>query len=153
MEVLVGNNNELIRGVERAVNVTVTALQVASTLALALQTQKKVLEGVQAVTDTTNDLIAGTAQQLKTQGVAIQKQASQTQLDINKLKEAFTNIQAAIDDISTFRREALPGMAQSIVEMDEITGKMEKSIQKIEDSEAAKKQFRNAIEINDSGEA
>lgn len=146
-EVIVRNNHELIRGVDRAVNVTVTALSTASTLALALQAQKKVLKGVQSVTQTTNDLIAETANTLKTQGVEIQKQATETQLDMDTLKRAFNDVQSALDDISQFRRNALPKMAHSIVEMNDLTGKMEGSIRKMEGAESAKVALEDVIEI------
>jgi len=131
-EVIIRNNRELIIGVDRALNVTVTALNTAATLQVALQHQNKVLQGVEAVTKTTNDLIAGTAEQLKTQGVAIQKRAAGTQLDIETLKQAFSDVQTALADISEFRRNALPQMAHSIVEMDGLTSKMEDSIGKME---------------------
>lgn len=136
-EVIIRNNRELIIGVNRAINVTVTALNTAATLQIALQRQKKVLEGVQAVTETTNDLIAGTAEQLKQQGTAIQKQASETMLDITTLKQAFQDVELALQDISEFRRNALPKMAESITEMDEITGRMESAIVKMEEGSVA----------------
>lgn len=66
-EVIIRNNRQLILGVDRATNVTVTALNTAATLQIALQRQRKVLEGVQAVNQTTNELIGQTAEQLKTQ--------------------------------------------------------------------------------------
>ena len=140
-EVIIRNNRELVIGVNRALNVTVTALNTAATLQIALQRQKKVLQGVEAVTETTNDLIAGTAEQLKTQGAAIQKQASQATLDIEVLKKAFMDVQGALDDISEFRRGALPQMAQSIVEMDGITGRMEDTINKLEKGNSAAQAF------------
>ncbi len=152
-EVIIRNNQELVRGVDRAVNVTVTALSTASTLALALQAQKKVLKGIQSVTDTTNDLIAGTASTLRTQGVEIQKQASQTLLDINMLKQAFGDVEAALQDLGNFRREALPQMARSIMEMNDLTGKMESSIQKMEGAEKAQVSLEDAIEIIDVNKA
>jgi len=140
-EVIIRNNRELVIGVNRALNVTVTALNTAATLQIALQRQKKVLQGVEAVTETTNDLIAGTAEQLKTQGAAIQKQASQATLDIEVLKKAFMDVQSALDDISEFRRGALPQMAQSIIEMDGITGRMEDTINKLEKGNSAAQAF------------
>ncbi len=152
-EVIIRNNQELVRGVDRAVNVTVTALSTASTLALALQAQKKVLKGVQSVTQTTNDLIAETASTLKTQGVEIQKQATQTQLDIDTLKRAFSDVQSALDDISQFRRDALPKMAHSIVEMNDLTEKMEGSIRKMEGAEQAQVALEDVIEIIDVEES
>jgi len=67
----------------------------AATFALAAQTQKQVLRGVQAVNKTTDELINQTAERLRTQGVEIQKQASQASLDVDNLKAAFANVQGA----------------------------------------------------------
>ncbi len=135
-EVIIRNNKELIKGVDRALNVTITALNTAATLQVALVRQKKVLHGVQSVTDTTNDLIVGTSESLKNQGVEIQKQATQAQLDIEQLKIAFKNVEAALTDISEFRRNALPKMAESILEMDTLTQKMGESITDMEGGNA-----------------
>lgn len=140
-EVIIRNNRELVIGVNRALNVTVTALNTAATLQIALQHQKKVLKGVEAVTNTTNDLIAGTAEQLKTQGAQIQKQASQATLDVEILKKAFQDVQSALDDINNFRRDALPQMAQSIIDMDGVTGQMEKTINKLEKGNSVASDF------------
>lgn len=147
-EVILRNNKELVNGVNRALNVTVTALNTAATLQVALQRQKKVLLGVQAVTKTTNELIAGTADQLKTQGTEIQKQAAQATLDIDVLKKAFSDVDEALEDISSFRRNALPEMAHSITELDSVTGSMEKSILSMEKGNQVSSDF--TIELNDS---
>ncbi len=140
-ETIVRNNRELIRGVSRAINVTVPALSTAATFALAAQTQKQVLRGVEAVNKTTDTLIQQTAEKLKTQGVEIQKQASRASLDVDGLKKAFANVQGALDDISRFRQEALPEMAQSILEMDELTDNMESSIRRMEEGQETREEF------------
>lgn len=118
VEVIIRNNKELMRGVQRALNVTVNALSTAVTLALALENQRITLEKVKQVNQVTNDLIAGTAAKLRTQGVEIHKQAASTMLDMEVLKKAFQDIAAALDDIERFRSDALPAMHQSIQEMD-----------------------------------
>jgi len=130
--IIVGNNKELIRGVDRALDVTVSALQVAVTVALALANQKIVLDKVQALNETTSNLIAGTAAQLRSQGAAIHAQASQAYLDIESLKSAFADINAAMDEIARYRQEALPQMAQTILEFDKLAGEGEAAIQKLE---------------------
>ncbi len=144
-EIVIRNNKELIRGVNRAINVTVSALQVAVTLALALANQKIVLDKVQAITTTTESLIAGTAARLKTQGAEIHKQASSTALSIDVLKSSFADIRAALDDISRYRREALPKMAQNILEMDQLAQQSEEQIQRFEKAGVVAKDF--SIEI------
>ena len=82
--------------------------------------------------ETTSNLIAGTAERLKTQGVAIHNQASTTMLNIDLMKQAFNDIFQAMDDISKYRNEAIPKMRQNIEEMAAMTTKGEEAIQKME---------------------
>lgn len=121
IDLIIRNNVELMRGVDRATNVTVSALQVAVTLALALANQRVTLEKVLSVNETTDKLIGQTAQTLRTQGAEIHKMASGTSLNIETLKQAFVDIKAALDDVSKFRQEALPKMAEAIVELDRLS--------------------------------
>jgi len=134
-EMIVRNNKELVRGVNRALNTTVSALQVGATLAMALANQRIVLEKVEAINTTTEKLIASTAERLKTQGTQIQKQASSSQIKVEVLKQAFADIKQALDDISNYRQTALPEMAANILEMDKLSKASEEQIRKIENAE------------------
>ncbi len=134
---IVRNNRELIRGVDRALDVTISALEVAVTVAMAVAHQKVVLDKVEALNRTTSDMIAGTAARLKTQGSQIHQQASSTMLDMDALKSAFRDINIALEEISRYRREALPEMASNIVEMDKLTSEAEETIGKYERGSAA----------------
>ncbi|MBU2709482.1 toxic anion resistance protein [Zooshikella harenae] len=147
IEVIIRNNKELIRGVNRAVSVTVQALQVAVTLALALENQRIVLKKVAAVNETTNNLIAGTAARLRQQGAEIHKQAASTQLNMETLKKAFDDVNAAIEDLSTFRQEALPKMAKTVLEMDQLNERAGKAIAKLQKGKAVEQEF--GLEIVD----
>jgi uncharacterized protein YaaN involved in tellurite resistance len=135
LEIIIRNNKELIKGVDRGINVTVNALSVAVTVALALANQKIVLDKIEAVNRVTNKLIAETSVKLRTQGVAVHKQAASSQLDMDNLKKAFADINGAIDDISEFRKAALPQMAQHILEMDRLTKETEQAIRRMEEGE------------------
>ncbi|XCN72264.1 MAG: toxic anion resistance protein [Candidatus Electrothrix aestuarii] len=137
IELLVRNNKELIKGVDRAINVTVNMLSVAVTVALALANQKIVLEKIDAINKTTNRLIEENAARLKTQGAAIQKQAASTQLSMESLERAFADIHTALEDIATFRKEALPMMAENILGMERMTAEAEAQIQKQEQGNQA----------------
>ncbi len=147
IEVIIRNNKELIRGVNRATNVTINALQVGVTLALALANQKIVLEKIQAVNKTTDDLIAGNAARLRQQGAEIHKQAASTQLDMATLKKSFADINAALEDISMYRQNALPQMAQNIMELDTLSATTEKAIEKMESAKEVRNDF-DALEIS-----
>jgi uncharacterized protein YaaN involved in tellurite resistance len=136
-ELIIRNNRELIRGVDRAIDVTVSALQVAVTVALALAHQKIVLNKVEAINRTTSDLIAGTAERLKTQGTQIHQQASGAMLDMDSLRQAFQDINTAFDEISRYRREALPQMANTILELDSLAAESEAAIERLEEGQAS----------------
>ena len=146
-EMIIRNNKELIRGVNRALNVTINALQVAVALALAMANQRIVLDKVKAINTTTENLIAGTAERLKTQGVEIHKQASGAMLDIDVLKKSFADIRSALDDVSRYRQEALPRMAQNILDMNRLAEESEAVIQRMEGAQAVARDF--PIEVID----
>jgi len=137
MEIIIRNNRELIRGVDRAIDVTISALQVAVTVALALAHQKIVLDKIEAINTTTSAMIAGTAERLKVQGTQIHQQASSTMLDMESLRAAFADIDTALDEISKYRREALPTMAGTILELDALTAESEAAIERMEQGRSA----------------
>lgn len=145
IELIVRNNRELIRGVDRAVNVTMSALNVAVTVALALANQKIVFNKLELVNKVTDSLIAQTAERLNTQGVEIQKQASTTMLNMDSLKASFALVNHAFEAISTFRQDSLPKMAATILELAQLTDQGEHTIQKMEQGNEVGKQF--AIEV------
>jgi uncharacterized protein YaaN involved in tellurite resistance len=136
-ELIVRNNRELIRGVDRAIDVTVSALQVAVTVALALAHQKIVIDKVEAINRTTSDLIAGTAERLRTQGTQIHEQAAGAMLDMDSLRAAFQDINIAFDEISRYRKEALPQMAGTILELDKLATESEEAIKRLEKGQAS----------------
>jgi uncharacterized protein YaaN involved in tellurite resistance len=146
MELIIRNNKELVRGVNRALNVTMSALQVGVTVALALEKQKDVLEKVTSVSDTTSNLIASTSARLKTQGVEIQKQASSATLSLDSLRSAFADLNSAIDDISQFRAAALPQMAKTVIELDTISAHAKSTLSRV--SQANIEQPKLKIELD-----
>lgn len=121
LEVIIRNNRELMRGVERAINVTVAALGVAVTVALALANQRMVLDRVEGLNATTSEMISRTAKTLRAQGVDIQTRAASTMLDMQALEEAFGEVMAAIDDLADYRRQALPALGEQIERLDVLT--------------------------------
>ena len=136
MDVVRRNNNELIRAVDRAEHVTVASLRTAVTVAGALYNQKIVLEKVQALNATTNEMISATSRMLREQGVAIQQQATEAAISPETLKAAFNDALAALQDISTYKQRALPQMQQTIAEFREIAEEGERALQQMEDAGA-----------------
>ena len=132
IEIVRRNNDELMRGVDRARNVTMSALNVAVTVAMALQNQRINLERITALNTTTSGLIASTAAQLKTQGAEIHAQAASANLDMHALKSAFNDVNDALEAIASYRRKALPAMAATIGELDELGRRGEAAVMAME---------------------
>ncbi|WP_088040635.1 toxic anion resistance protein [Bacillus sp. EAC] len=131
-EVVIRNNKELIRGVERAKTVTISALKNAVIVASALYNQKIVLKKIEALNQTTNNIIASTSKMLKDQGVSIQKQAMETGVSVDTLKLAFTDVLSALDSISLFKQEALPKMKDTINQFSELAKTGEQQVKRLE---------------------
>ena len=132
MELIRKNNAELIRSVNRAQNVTVTALRTAVTVAGALYNQKIVLEKVNALNTVTNQMLESTSKMLHQQGAEIQRQASETAISAESLKVAFDETFAALEDISKYKQEALPRMRETIESFKEMAAVGEQRITEME---------------------
>lgn len=132
IEVVIRNNKELIRGVDRARNVTISALKISVTVASALYNQKIVLQKIELLNQTTDQLISGTSRMLKEQGAAIHKQSLETSISVDTLKQAFTDVLSALDSISTYKQEALPKMRETIIQFRELADDGEQQIQRLE---------------------
>lgn len=135
MEVIRKNNYELIRSVNRAQTVTIAALNVAVTVAGALYNQKIVLEKVKVLNQTTNNMIEATSRMLSTQGTEIQKQAMDSNIDVETLKSAFKETLEALDSINQYKQKALPQMKETIAEFKQLADEGENVIRNIEESE------------------
>lgn len=132
MEIVRRNNKELIRAVERAENVTISALRIAVTVASALYNQKIVLEKVNAVNEATNKLIGATSKMLKEQGTQIQQQAMESNISVDTLRAAFADTFEALDSVSDYKTKALPQMKTTIAEFRALADEGEKRIRKME---------------------
>lgn len=132
IEVVIRNNKELIRGVDRARNVTVSALKISVTVASALYNQRIVLKKIELLNQTTNNLISGTSKMLKDQGAAIHKQSLESSISVDTLKQAFTDVLSALDSISTYKQEALPKMRETINQFRELADSGEQQIIRLE---------------------
>ncbi|RPF39118.1 toxic anion resistance protein [Streptomyces sp. TLI_185] len=114
MDVVRRNNDELIKGVDRAATTTVSALRISVMLASALDTQKKVIEQVNALRGTTEDLIRGNAEMLATQSGEIQRIASDPAVGAETLRSAFQQIYRTLDAIDTYKVQATEAMAVTV---------------------------------------
>lgn len=106
MQQIQKNNEELMKGVDRARTTTVAALKTAMIVAQALDTEKLVLDQIDAVNGATNQAIEATAAMLKQNTLRVQQQAVNSGVSVETLTKAFEDIRQTMDAVDTFRREA-----------------------------------------------
>jgi uncharacterized protein YaaN involved in tellurite resistance len=114
IDIVIKNNIELIKGVDRASTTTVSALRTAVIVAQALGNQKLVLDQITALNTTTSSMIERTSGMLRDNSVSIQQQAASSSIGLPQLQAAFANIYATMDAIDTFKVQALDSMAATI---------------------------------------
>ncbi|HET9655234.1 MAG TPA: toxic anion resistance protein [Kineosporiaceae bacterium] len=114
IDIVIKNNLELIKGVDRATTTTISALRTAVIVAQALNNQKLVLDQITALNTTTSNLIESTSAMLRDNSVKIQQQAASATIGLSQLQAAFQNIYATMDAIDTFKVQALDTMAATI---------------------------------------
>jgi uncharacterized protein YaaN involved in tellurite resistance len=114
IDIIIKNNLELIKGVDRASTTTISALRTAVIVAQALGNQKLVLDQITALNTTTSDLIQRTSEMLRDNSAQIQQQAASATIGLPQLQAAFQNIYATMDSIDNFKLQALDTMAATI---------------------------------------
>jgi len=114
LDVIRRNNDELVKGVERAASTTVAALRVAVTIAQALANQKMVIEQVNALRGTTEEIIATNAEMLAAQSAEIQKIAADPAVSAETLHKSFESIYRTIDTIDAYKAQAVTNMGATV---------------------------------------
>jgi uncharacterized protein YaaN involved in tellurite resistance len=132
LNVIRRNNKELIRGVNRAKTVTVSALRTGVMVASALYDQKIVMDKINILNQTTENIIETTSHMLKEQGSEIQKHSAETMISPDVLKAAFAEALQAIQDVSTYKVQALPQMKETINMFSDMADEGQKVVEKIE---------------------
>ncbi len=118
MDLIRKNNVELIKGVDRARTTTIAALRTAVVVAQALANQKMVLDQIDAINTTTNNMILQTSEMLRDQTTRIHEQASSSGVSVETLQKAFDNVFATMDSIDTFRAQAATNMAGTVAALE-----------------------------------
>jgi uncharacterized protein YaaN involved in tellurite resistance len=132
IDVVIKNNIELVKGVDRATTTTISALRTAVIVAQALNNQKLVLDQITALNETTSNLIQRTSEMLRDNSVQIQKQAASATIGLPQLQAAFANIYQTMDAIDTFKVEALDTMAATVGVLQNEVSKSQEYLERVQ---------------------
>ncbi|WP_026424764.1 toxic anion resistance protein [Actinokineospora inagensis] len=114
LDLLRRNNDELIRGVERACSTTVSALRIALVISGALANQRAAQEEIDALRGTTDDLMRVNSGLLAKQSDQIQQASTDPAVGVATIRESFDQIFRAIDAVDEFRAGATQSMATTV---------------------------------------
>lgn len=112
------NNEELIKGVDRAQQTTLSALKTAVIVSQALNQQEQVLNQVESVDKTTSALLESTSQRLHDQTVRIHEKSINATISPDSLRKAFDNVYKTMDAIDDFRSKANDSMNTTILQLE-----------------------------------
>ena len=135
LDVLIKNNRELINSTKRTQTLTISALRIGALVAAGLAEEGKVLDAVNKTNQITGDMIENNGKMLKERGVGIHKRATEAMVSLDQLSNAFKDTLGAIQDIETYKVQALPKMRESAARFREMNNSIEASIKKIERGE------------------
>ena len=83
---------------------------------------------------TTENIIESTSHMLKEQGSEIQRHSAETMISPEVLKASFAEALQAIEDVSTYKQQALPKMKETIEVFSDLADEGQKVVDKIETS-------------------
>jgi uncharacterized protein YaaN involved in tellurite resistance len=135
IDIVIKNNLELVKGVDRATTTTISALRTAVIVAQALANQKLVLDQITALNTTTSKMIETTSQMLADNSVKIQQQAASATVGLPELQAAFANLYQTMDAIDTFKVQALDSMAATIGTLQTEVSKSQKYLDRVKSAD------------------
>jgi uncharacterized protein YaaN involved in tellurite resistance len=117
LDLIIKNNLELIRGVDRALFTTASGFRIAATVAVTLAEQRDISDQIQTAIGTTDELLAEATKELKGTKTSIKQQITLAANNIEKLKKAWSEIRTSIEEVESRRSNALLTITASIEEM------------------------------------
>ena len=90
------------------------------------------MDKINILNSTTESIIESTSHMLKEQGSEIQKHSAEAMISPDVLKASFAEALSAIEDVSTYKEQALPKMKETILMFSDMADEGQKVVEKIE---------------------
>ncbi len=90
------------------------------------------MDKINILNSTTENIIESTSHMLKEQGSEMQKHSAETMISPEVLKASFSEAIQAIEDVSTYKQQALPKMKETILLFSDMADEGQKVVEKIE---------------------
>lgn len=134
-------NRTLSRLVDRSRETLMLELKTSVVIARALDSQRRVNDGVQAIRQTASDLAVSTSQGLKDNATAVYEEAAKPTLTPEALRKSQANIAAAFDQVESFMERSIPLMAESISILQEQRASLEEPMRELHARQAGESEI------------
>jgi uncharacterized protein YaaN involved in tellurite resistance len=145
--VIIRTNKDLIKGVDRALSVTMSAIEIAVSLSLALANQEIVLKQLDVLNKTTGNMIEGIGKKLNQNAAKAQEQAASANLDMQQLKNAMEETRQAIDSVMQYRINAVDHMNNDIAELNTVLEENSATIEKMDKGQEVADFFESVVSV------
>ncbi|MBM7094583.1 MULTISPECIES: toxic anion resistance protein [Alteribacter] len=128
VDIIAENNEKLEEAIFNAITMTKNIVTVTASIQLALGNQKKVIDAVQNVNESTEAMLLSNASLLKSNTEETLKTLEKPSVAIETFKKAYEDVYAAIEMTEQSNERIIESSKQFITEMDELNTKMEKKL-------------------------
>ncbi|MDA3055161.1 MULTISPECIES: toxic anion resistance protein [unclassified Campylobacter] len=132
---IANTNYELIDNISNVKIVTKRALEIGVAMAVSLENQKNVMQAVEKTKSLADEIILQNAKKMNEQSDEIFAMSSKGTLNLENLKEAFSQIDEALNKMDTLKEQSLKNLKTELENLKEITDKLDEKVkanQKIE---------------------
>lgn len=130
VDIIVENNDKLEEAIFNAITMTKNIITVTASIQLALSNQKKVIDAVKNVNETTEAMLLTNAQLLKSNTEETLKTLEQPAIAMETFKKAYEDVYAAIEMTEQSNLRIIESSKQFIHEMDQLNEQMERKLLK-----------------------
>ena len=125
---IVNTNHELIDNISNIKIVTKRALEIGVAMAVSLENQKNVMEAIEKTKSLANEMILQNAQKMNSQTNEIFEMSSKGVLNLEILKEAFNQIDEAMNKMDNLKTQSLQNLKTELENLKEITNRLDEKV-------------------------
>lgn len=125
------NNVRLMETVDRTVDVTKSLLDTGLSIQVALDRQKRTMEQVNATQEYTSRLLEQNSEQIR-ESTEIVEMQNESVLDIDRMENAFRNLESAMNEMEEARSRGLETAEQNIKRLSSMSSELQDKIEQYE---------------------
>jgi len=129
IDIIVDNNDKLEESIFNAITMTKNIVTVSASIQMALINQKKVIDAVNSVNETTENMLVSNAKLLKQNTEQVVKSLEDPAIAMDKLRQAFNDVQSAIQTTEESNKRIIQNSKTFIEDIDKFNQEMKKKLQ------------------------